>query len=497
MSSAEIIDRARSEGKPGHVSVPQRKQNQTLTLLFVLVIGFSLIAFNGETHLITTLLLYMAVCLVGLWLTNQTARYLNDRKLKILGSLWLIKVLATLLLLYVGWIPQLDPNASASWGYDPQRYYQYAWYLVLQNWSPIGLEQNYQGILYYYGAIFAILGHNPVIPALVNAFVTLLGTLYLIRCVYEFMPNRTSSDWRIAYLLLVPEVLWYEVMTSRETLMAVLIIFATVPVGKYLFCDRRSGLTNSLLLTAVAVFAIMVVRTSMLLPVMACLAIFALLLKKRKSASPLFRILIIALGVTGILLAPLAQEMTGGYAVDFIQTPDKVQTFEGNIAEEMEWSDRSVGMLLMPSGLLSSVAFLPPRMLLYLAAPLPNIGFSPADLLAGSWFAWQSLMTFLTSVLMLLCFPYVLAGSGLAWRLRGTYPGMVIVPIAFWMNFVSVAGGNLIIHERYRLMFTLLLFATAWIGYTRCSPTMVRHWAIPWFGLLGSGAIFYFVYKLS
>jgi hypothetical protein len=59
----------------------------------------------------------------------------------------------------------------------------------------------------------------------------------------------------------------------------------------------------------------------------------------------------------------------------------------------------------------------------------------------------------------------------------------------------AVAGGNLIIHERYRLMFTLLFFAVAWIGYTQCSSASVKRWSITWFTFIFSLFGFYFIYK--
>jgi hypothetical protein len=467
---------------------------QAALLPGLFVIGFVLVGTSVEEFLINTLLLLVVLSIVGLWLSNRTAHRLGDRKLKILGSFWLVKVLATLTLLYAGWIPQLDPSTSSSWGYDPQRYYQYSWDLVLQSWNPVGLEQNFQGIIYYYGAIFAILGRNPVIPALVNAFVTLLGTLFLIRCAYQSMPNRTTADWRIAYLVLIPEVLWYDVMTSRESLMAVLLIISTIASGQYLVGVGRISMKTTVILVSGALVAILAVRTTMVLPVLGATVIMAMLFRSRGPMGPFIKFAPLLLGIAALMAGPVIQKITGGYDLDYIVILERIQGGE-EIRAEDEWKSNSIGLLLMPSGLLQSVAFIPPRMVLYLVAPLPIIDISAAELATGSWGAWQRLMTLLTSVMMLAGFPYVLAGSALSWRLRETYPALLIIPIAFWVNFVAVVGGNTIIHERYRLMATLLLFATAWIGYTRCSPNMIRSWLVSWLGLLGAGAIFYIIYK--
>lgn len=489
-SNTQLLD-----DNTGSVSILSISSLQSILLLCLLAFGILLIVITIEDHLINTLLLFIGVTVIGFILSNKTAGFLNDKNLRLLGTFWLIKIFITFILLYAGWIPELDPNTSARWGYDPQRYYQYAWDLVLQNWNPFGIDLNYQGILYYYGVIFSFIGRNPVTPALINSFVTLQGILLLIRSLYRFMPECHVNDWRIAYLIFVPEVLWYDVMTGRETLMAVLIIFSTLPVGRLVLGDKVSGKTIKILVTIGSLFAIMAVRTSMLLPVVCCLLFFTFSIKSKNSSSRFLRIFIISIVLFGLFVAPFVQEISGGYSVDFLNNLEQIQAIEGNVAETAEWDNQSIGMLIMPSGLLSSFFFLPPRMLLYLVTPLPKITVSVMELISGSWYSWQSLMTVLTSILMLIFFPYVLGGSYLAWQCRKKYPAIGIVPITFWINFIAVAGGNLIIHERYRLMFTLLFFATSWIGYTRTSYETVKKIAFYWLIILFSCAIFYIVYK--
>lgn len=468
---------------------------QMLLLIALFVFGVSLLAATLEVALLTTLLLFTFLTLSGIWLCNGTMRTLSDRQLRVLPTFWLIKMFATLVLLYLGWIPQLDPSSSASWGYDPQRYYEYSWDLVQNNWNPYTIEQNYQGLLYYYGAIFNVFGRNPVIPALINSYVTLLGTLFLIRASYHFMPVRTHKDWRIAYILLVPETLWFDVMTSRETLMAVLIVVAVITMGRYLIRVDRLSLVKTLLLTMTALAGILAVRTSMAISVLVSVAALVLMLRSRRTSGPLIKGLFLVLIVAALAAGPWIQNKIGGYDINYVETLDRLQSFEANIAAQMEWGDRSIGLLLTPSNLWQSLAFLPPRMVLYLAAPFPNVVVPVSELVSGYWGAWQRLMTIPTSALMLLGFPYVLAGTALALRVRKAYPAMLIIPLTFWITFAAVAGGNIIIHERYRLMFTLLLFACAWIGYTRCSSKFVKQWAVPWFGLLGLTAGFYMIYK--
>lgn len=466
---------------------------QTILLPFSLGVGVLWLGLTVSVALANTLLVFLFVTGMGLWLCHRTRVVLGDPKLKILGTFWLLKVIITLFLLYVGWIPQLDP-ASVGWGYDPQRFYIDAQDLIENEWNPVA-GSNYQGIIFFYGAIFYLFGHNPVIPALINIFVTLLGTLFLMRCVYSFVPERTSKDWTLAWLLLVPEVLWYDVMTSRETLMAVLIIIAALGAGRYLVRVRQISLTSTVLLVGTSLFAILAVRTSMIIPVAVSVGVMTMLVRPHHKMGLLVRMLLLGLAIAAMSAGPLIQNIVGGGDIDYLATLVMMQSFETNVAAQMEWSDNSIGLLLAPKNAWQSLLYLPARMVLYLAAPLPSVAVSVTELINGSSGDWQSLMTIPTSAMMLIGLPYALAGAAQAWKLRRRQPAPLVLHIAFWITFMTVVGGNIIIHERYRIMFTLLLFACVWFGYTRSSRREVSRWAFPWFGLLAAGAVFYMGYK--
>lgn len=434
-----------------------------------------------SVELLNTLLLFVTLTFSGLWLCHHTKVNLGDPKLKILNTFWLLKVVITLFLLYIGWIPQLDPS-SVSWGYDPQRFYIDAWDLVNNGWNPLA-GSNYQGVIFYYGAIFYLLGHNPVIPALINAFVTLLCTLFLIRFIYSALPNRTAKDWTISGLLLVPEVLWYDVMTARETLMASLIIFAVLGVGRYLVGTKNVGLTKTIILSGTAFFAILFVRTSMAIPVVASVLVIMLFLRSKHNIGSLKKVFLIVLTIAGMLAGPYLQNLAGGSKVDYLLALNRVQSFSGDVAP-LSWSKNSIGSLLIPKNSLQDLFYLPPRMVLYLAAPLPNIAVSLNGLINSSWVAWQHFMTLSTSLLMMLGFPFVLAGVQQAWRFRKRQPAPMILYITFWIIFMAVAGGNFIIHQRYRIMFSLLFFCCVWYGYTRSKKSQVIDWLFFWFVML-------------
>jgi len=446
----------------------------------------------------STVLLFGCVSGAGFALCRNTQVQLSDPDLRILAYFWLIKLGLTLFLLYAGWIPQLDPALSPTWGYDPQRYYLQAQDLIENNWSPDILNLNYVGILYYYGAIYYVLGHNPVIPALVNAFVTLIATLYLVKVGYEIKGQRGPRDWTLAFALLLPEIIWYDVMTTRETLVAALLLFALLTAGRYLARTALVSLSKVLIVLGVSAFAIAAVRASMLIPVCVSIVLMVLLVKPQSGSQVAQRRMLVAAIVAILIVGPVLTGYLGGYDFgvgDAFRTATSARENIAALSDDIEWSKNSIGMLLMPGSLFQSILFLPPRMVLYLVAPLPNVYVSVRDLLAGSWSAWQQLLTLLSSVINVLAIPYVLASFVQSIKTREANAAPLVFHISYWVTFMAIAGGNLIIQERYRAMASLLLLGCAWLGARTCSKPLVRRASLLWYGLLAIGALFYLSYK--
>lgn len=468
-----------------------------VVLLFLLFgVGSALILATIQQASFNSVFLLGFVSVGGLVLCRNTQVRLKDPSLKILGYFWLLKLAITLFLLYAGWMPQLDPASSNTWGYDPQRYYIQAQELIDNNWSGDLFNLNYVGILYYYGAIFHVLGHNPVIPALINAFVTLMATLYLVKVGYEIKGQRGPRDWTLAFALLLPEVLWFDVMTSRETLVAALLLFVMLTTGRYLARTAPLSLFRVLTVTCLSVLAIAAVRTSMVLPVFASILLMVLLVNpQRGSVSK--KMMVVAGAVAALIVGPVVTGYLGGYDFDVGEAIGTVISAKRNVALSayVTWSENSIGMLLMPEGLLQAILFLPPRMVLYLVVPLPNILVPVSDLLAGSWGAWQKLVFLLSSVINVLAIPYALASFVQSIKTRKANAAPLVFHISYWVTFMAIAGGNLIIHERYRVMASLLLWGCAWLGARTCSKSLIVRSSLLWYGLLTLGALFYLGYK--
>jgi hypothetical protein len=465
--------------------------------LFILIIIAPLIFFTTKVASFSTIILLLFITSIGVYLCNRTIVSLKDKNLKLLTIFWLLKIIITIALLYFGWMPELDSNFSSNWGYDPQRFYEQSYELSKNGWDNSFVGLNFKGILYYYAIIFSIFGHNPIIPALINILVTLLGFLYLIHSVYAYLPNRTKFDYRISFILLIPEVLWFDVMTSRESLMSVLLIFSIITVGNYLSRSLKISLLTTILTLSFTLLCILAVRTTMIIPVIICIMTMIFLIKNNSTRfTILIKLIFIFIGIAAIFSGSIIQQLLGSGDIDYISTFDRLQGSNVLVEEQVNWSQNSIGLMFIPNGLLQSIIFIPVRMVLYLLAPLPNISIPLSGLFEGSWGAYQSLFTTITSILYLIGFPFVLAASELAWKVRNENNKMLIIPITFWVVFVTVTGGNHYIHERYRLMATMLLFTTMWIGYTRCSLFNLKKWILIWSIILFLGVLFYITIKL-
>lgn len=470
--------------------------NQVILTILLCGLGAWVMLVDIRVGLFYTASIFIFTLFFGLWLCKKSFCDLNDKKLNILITLWLIKLSLVFILLHFGWIPELEATNLETWGFDPQRYYVDANDLILNDWIPTQ-STNYQGIIYYYGVLFYIFGHNPIIPAIFNSFVGLVGVLFLIRFCYQIKQTRTNNDWAIVFVLLLPEFIWYDVMTSRETLLALLLVVSSLSIGRHLIdMQNNESISSSIVKAIVCLFLILAIRSTMAIPVLVSFITVALFIRKKQSRNWYIKLLVIGLLVLTLLSGPIIQAVTGGYDFDFAVALSTVQNIEGNVANEVGWTNNSVGLLLSPNNFIQSLFFTLPRMVLYLVSPLPNIAFSLNDLTRGSWSAWQSLMTTSSSVIYIMLFPFVLIATINSYRNRILYPGQILLVSVFWITFASIAGGNIIIHERYRIMMTPLFIACAWLGYIEFRNNQKLIIGVSWFGLLAFFIIFYMIYKM-
>ena len=235
------------------------------------------------------------------------------------------------------------------------------------------------------------------------------------------------------------------------------------------------------------------VRTSILIPVITAIVLLFVVskmtVKRRLLCSGI-------IGLTGFvfLLAPMFSLRFGSYPFDYIRLLDWVTRRDETFLGAMTWSERSLGQILIPNSHIEAVVFVIPRMIFYLVSPLPKIGFTLSGLVSGSWLDWQLLMMSMSSLFYIALFPLALVALINAVR-KKEWKNALVFHIPYWLMLLTVAGGNQIIHERYRVMATLLFWGCIWLGQT-CDSKLVRQAYIVWSTLLITIGLFYWTYKL-
>jgi hypothetical protein len=296
----------------------------------------------------------------------------------------------------------------------------------------------------------------------------------------------------LGLVIVIPEVLWFDALTSRETVTMALALFAILPVADSLLSRRRHGLSpGAVLVTVVALALLAIIRPPVIIPVTASL--LGVVAVRRLTAARILAVVgMVLAGVAALTLAPVLGARLGADPIEFGELLARVTVQNPDFVAEMTWSDRSIGQLLLPSGPVQAALFVPPRLLLYIVAPLPSIRFGLEGLVLGDWSDWQYLAATASAVLYILLIP--LAFAALASALRKKDRSILAFQIPCWLLFVAVAGGNYIIQERYRLLAVPFLWGCIWLGLGAPRRTRLLAYLV-WFGILTLSAGAYVRYK--
>ena len=474
------------------IKINNIKNSYLSLVLLTVILGVLILGLNDSVSF-NTVVLFILITIVGFFISLNCVKKL-DSQLNLLPIFWLIKIIITYVLLTNGWINDLNENTNPNWGYDPQRYYSQAKELIDNNWIFLG-GLNYLGILYFYGLIFFLFGHNPFAPALINCLFSLSAIILLLRFIYSIIPEKNTGNWKFVFLLLIPELLWFDIMTSRESFVQFLIIFAIV------YFARLQVVKFSKRVRLFYVFQIIIsllilafIRTSMLIPVLMVYILFAFyFINSKKYISQLFKFGIIIVFV--ILSFNYINDLAGLSSFNLENSVNEISKSDNNIANNgIEYGSNSISQLLFPANWFQAIIFVPFRIVLYIISPLPSINISLIGLINGDSFSYQNLMVIPSSIINILFFPSILALTVNSLRGKSNNVFLLIL-IPFWVVFISIAGGNLIIHERYRLMCSIYFMASGIISNNYTPISLLNKYKIAWYSALCFFSVFYVIYK--
>ena len=466
--------------------------SKSILLFFsIIIIGVLILIFVNSVSL-STIVLFLFVTTYGYKIALKFEKN-TDSHFNLLPFFWLLKLIISYILLTQGWIPDLYESTNPNWGYDPQRFYSQAKDLIDNDWIFIG-GLNYVGILYYYGFIFKMFGYNPFAPALINCYFSLLAIIILIKFIRNIFPTKTKGNWQFAFLLLIPELLWFDIMTSRESFVQFLIIFATVIFAKlHIFKFSKGKKLIYIILIVLTLIVLAFIRTSMLIPVLIVYTLYTFYFNHKKYISQFLKFTVIIFFV--IFAYNYINELAGLSSFNLMNSANEISKSDNNIANNgIEYGNNSISQLLFPSNWFQAIVFVPFRVILYIISPLPSFGISLNGLISGQSGSYQNLMVIPSSLINIFYFPSIIALTIYSMRKKEN-KNFFLVLIPFWIILFSIAGGNLIIHERYRLMCSIFFVACGIISNNNTPLSILKKYKISWFFILLIFFIFYVIYK--
>jgi hypothetical protein len=279
-------------------------------------------------------------------------------------------------------------------------------------------------------------------------------------------------------------------------LLASILTLIVLKFLKICFSNTNTNYLKSILTVILGIFFISVLRMTVIIPV---LLFFIILLVTTSSPGKLgfIKFILFAIVITIPFVAPIFNSFMGGFNTDYLELLETTTKSSENAAQGFEFSNNSIAVLLMPNGVGESILFLPLRMVLYLISPLPATNFSFYSLYMGSYYAWQNLLVVLSSGLNIILFPFCLAGFWDSVFHRKSKRVIYSLHLAYFIVLMSVAGGNLIIHERYRIMAYMLMIISSVVGYYNAPKILMRKMNMAWYAFLSLAACFYLMYKFT
>ncbi len=356
-------------------------------------------------------------------------------------QLFMIGYIVALIVLHYVWTPKLDPSRE-DWGFDPTRYYYYASELLRNGDISYGL--NYKGVVYFYLWVFKIFTLDPLVPLYINVLLSLTATLYIARWL-----GNAKTIKHFAWLLVIPEIIAFNMMSSREILcMASVSIF----VVKYAELRKEVTKSNIFILSLAILFAVFI------RPPMGVIAIFAVSLHMLfASGKKMARNIIISVLLGGIVFTGLYFSQSLGSQSNADSMQERVaqgMSGEGNLLSRSA-SRSGLTAMLIPHNPVEYFVFGVIRSVVYVIPP-PDLIRNPA---ASFSFSDISVYVNLSTIFMFILALAVYRGIRKYSILDINQKILALVLIVFFFSVgITVTG---VIQVRYRIVYDLFYFGFA------------------------------------
>lgn len=362
----------------------------------------------------------------------------------------------SLLFLYLYWTPELVSTWATDFSaFDPVKYYAIAQTTVESSPDP---ALAYFPVSWIYVAIFKVLGIDPLVPLFVNVFAALYTTIILAKFVNE---DKAKHFGYFAYLLLVPEIVCFNMMSAKDTICMICVTIIFVNSQEFL---KRKFTINKVIITAIAFIALALARTSMSLAALFGILIFSFNFKKLNFK----KILLLVFGILIFVIAfNFTQDLGSATNADDIseRATEQISGDMENSAELNGQSSNSFARKLVPHNTVEAIVFGFIRSLCYVVID-PRFIKSPISIfIFNQDNKWSPLIDF-TTLLMTIC-DFFIFFMVRKWKYRTENYRRLFIITAFYMLVVGIFN-PLMIHIRYRVIYDLLFFALglkSWLLY--------------------------------
>lgn len=394
---------------------------------------------------------------------------LNSVKLRVTLSLtWAAAISTSLLALQYGWLPIYSLAADAA------LYFELAENLAADEWV-IDQGLNYKGIVFIYAVSFGLLGASPLTVFLLNLALFFFASCVAVKVVMQTMtPNQQHRSF-IFLMVLTPEMLWFIGISGKEAMTASLSVLVVILGSKAIKILPTSRWGISLVLFAIFSIALGVVRTPILLAAIATLLIGAMwpshwpglrnwVLRVTSTTIALLLLLISVQAIGGAIGNSESVSSATFSAVGVDTAPWQLTNVDSQTPTNPSGdpSAKSISQRLVPTNVFEIFPAAFVRAWGYILSPwpnLPNVSINPNYIHFTLWdYAIKSMA--LASIIFLM----PLVGISLFREFRNGKSNQArrLFLIAFFVSLMAVSAGNLIVHDRYRLVFTIWLVPAAW-----------------------------------
>ena len=417
----------------------------------LIVINLQVPDMLSNASYIELIIIGIGVCVISKISIDSFLKKYSVRERHIFLNIFLISFIVSLLFLKFCWSPFLMPH-SDQWGFDPQRYYLYAIQIVDQGYYVGWVGSGFNGVVYFYAILFRVFGYHPLIPLYLNSLLALVSSLMLFR-IFENVKNLKPHYF--ALLLLIPELVYYNIMMSKDTLCQYGIVF--VLYGFYRFYHERK--IPLLIFLVFSFLFLLIIRPPYAIAVLVAISFFLLFCASRmKYSTKLVISLVLIVAVIGGL------KYSNMLSSSDLKQEDISSRIEMTMAGGMSSADTGgsqIAAFLTPDNVPEVFIFGVIRSVIYL---FPELYYSFFD--TPSMYTFGALTQLVTGLIAPLFIFVVFCFIKEARKEKEHNSILLILFFVLLMFLVGFSTPNFI-QQRYRITYEMLYFTLVILAYSK------------------------------